>query len=91
MLIREPAEMKKFASEIGTYVAEVKKDCSKLKTEIANAAPGMRDDTSRKAAKNIEELADTMTKGLPEIEAVAKRLLESAKKLKKAEALKIKR
>lgn len=48
MIIRDPDEMEKFASEVETYCAEMKAACNSLKSSLLSAESGMKDRVSKK-------------------------------------------
>lgn len=89
MIIRDPVEMNKFASEIDNYCSEMKNVCNKMKGHLSSASSGMKDELSQKALQRVEELIDDLLAGLPTASDAADKLRVSAKKLFEAQEIKV--
>lgn len=87
MIIRDPDAMEKFAAEIETYCEDMRIVCNSLKDSLLSAEPGMKDRLSKKALQRIEQMAEDLLNGLPEVEGTAEMLKKAAKPLKQANTL----
>ena len=77
MIIRDPDEMEKFASEVETYCAEMKAACNSLKSSLLSA----------EALRRVEQLAEDLLAGLPAVEGTAEMLKKAARPLKQARTI----
>lgn len=89
MIIRDPEEMNKFASEIDNYCSEMKNVCTQMKGHLSSASSGMKDEVSQKALQRVEELVDALLAGLPTASDAAEKLRASAKILIEAQETKV--
>jgi hypothetical protein len=89
MTIRDPDAMVKFADQIETYCDAMRQVCNSLKSSLSQAAPMMKDGTSKTALQKITALADDLISGLPEAQGAADKLRAAAKPLKQAQSISI--
>lgn len=89
MIMRDPEEMNKFASEIDNYCSEMKNVCNQMKGHLSSASSGMKDEVSQKALQRVEELVDDLLAGLPSVSDAAEKLRDSAKPLIEARNVKV--
>jgi hypothetical protein len=86
MIVRDPVDMKKFADQLDAYCRDMKKSCTSLKRYTEESRSVLKDDAS-KALKPIDEAADSILHGLPELEEIMRRLRNSAKTLEQAQGI----